>query len=312
MECRLLSRNVLASDTNPYACTLTRAKLHAPTSIQQGLRSLESLLPHFNMVDKKDRSIAPKWVKSFFNPQTLQESIILMELFKKHRMYFLAGCLLHILHHQRPGFLSYPASHLVPYLRDRAFPREEFPEMYYYRDPIPRLQAKIKRVLNNPPPQSNVSFKVIEQSVLKSDPPKRIIDAVITSPPYLNNLDYARDNRLRLWFLGISDHKTIKVNEIGRFSSFKDDILNSLNTIAQSLKIGGYCVLVLGDVREKNKVHDLPKIIINLVQEKIESLVIKEAWKDKIPSHKRARRNGRATRTETIVVFQRRKGIFDG
>ena len=35
--------------------------------------------------------------------------------------------------------------------------------------------------------------------------PKTLADTMITSPPHMRQLDYARDNRLRLWFLGIDD-----------------------------------------------------------------------------------------------------------
>ena len=37
--------------------------------------------------------------------------------------------------------------------------------------------------------------------------PSVSIDAIISSPPYFGALDYARDNRLRLWFLGVPDWK---------------------------------------------------------------------------------------------------------
>src|SRR5258708_20036869 len=47
---------------------------------------------------------------------------------KQRRSTFLLSCLLAILHHQRPGFLSFPSSHAVPYLRLNSFPRELYPE----------------------------------------------------------------------------------------------------------------------------------------------------------------------------------------
>ena len=48
--------------------------------------------------------------------------------------------LMGILHHQRPGFLSYPSSHTVPYLRSKAFPPNEFPKLYEYRSLADRLE----------------------------------------------------------------------------------------------------------------------------------------------------------------------------
>jgi DNA modification methylase len=36
-----------------------------------------------------------------------------------------------------------------------------------------------------------------------------VVDTIISSPPYFGALDYARDNRLRLWFLGCEDWKEL-------------------------------------------------------------------------------------------------------
>lgn len=64
---------------------------------------------------------------------------------RKHNEYFFQACILGILHHVRPGFLSYPASHLVPYLRRKMYPPEQFPKMYSYRDVRSRFLAKVRR-----------------------------------------------------------------------------------------------------------------------------------------------------------------------
>jgi hypothetical protein len=111
--------------------------------------------------------------------------------------------MLGILHHQRPGFLSFPSSHLVPYLRSKKFPQAEYPDLYAYRPLAPRLRAKVARALKRPPTRTLVGFveNVCQSSVESVDLPNGI-DCVITSPPYMNALDYGRDNRLRLWFLG--------------------------------------------------------------------------------------------------------------
>ena len=114
--------------------------------------------------------------------------------------HFLLACLLGILHHERPGFLSKPSSHLVPYLRDRKYPKQLFPAMYEPRDVFTRLTAKVsrayKRPVNNLPKR-----RVVVAGDARTFPRVRKIQAVITSPPYMNELEYVRDNRLRLWFL---------------------------------------------------------------------------------------------------------------
>jgi hypothetical protein len=305
LESRLLSRNVIAADINPYACALTRAKLHAPISLYTcptPLTLAAAVLKNGSNV--KTREI-PSWVRSFFHLETLKQTKALMQEFLSKRDYFYSGCLLDILHHQRPGFLSYPASHLVPYLRDRLFPREQYPEAYQYRNPIPRLQAKIGRVLKSPPPFPASRYRVLQKSALEKYLPDRSMNAVITSPPYMDALDYARDNRLRLWFLGVNDYKVIKEKELGRIGTFEEDMLVVLHIMSQVVKPGGVCVLVLGDVRRSRRSYDLAEMISELVKTKIKELHQENRWVEIVPDHRRARRNGRATQKETILVFRR-------
>jgi DNA modification methylase len=306
LECRLLDRNVIAADINPYACALTRAKLHAPTSEKICFHQLalaEKLLK--NMPQENNDEI-PQWVKSFFHEQTLMEANALMIEFIRRRQYFNMGCLLGILHHQRPGFLSYPASHLVPYLRDRLYPREKFPDAYEYRDPISRLQAKIKRILENPPPPKNSRYKYFEKSALNRYLPDNSVDAIITSPPYMDALDYARDNRLRLWFLGVDDYKKIKDKEIRKISSFEEDMLVSLQIMSQVVKPGGVCIII-GDVKRNNNNYNVPEMISKLVENKVKNLFLENKWVEMVPNHRRTRRNSSTTQTETIIIFRHKR-----
>lgn len=305
LECRLLSRHVIAADVNPYACALSRAKLHAPVSQDVCRAQLNSAAKELQRPPRANLSEAPQWVKSFFHECTLRETRTLMSEFIRKRQYFNAGCLLGILHHQRPGFLSYPASHLVPYLRERLYPRDLFPEAYEYRNPIPRLLAKIERVLKYPPPPVTSRFRVLQESALLKYLPNRCMDAVITSPPYMDALEYARDNRLRLWFLDTNDYKTIKQKEIRRISTFQSEMMTSLRIMSQALRPGGACVLILGDVISGNRNYDLSEMISSLVTAQIGELCFESKLTEDIPDQRRTRRNGRATKKETILAFRR-------
>ena len=148
------------------------------------------------------------WVRAFFHPRTLKETLAAFKFCLKRREWFLAACLCGILHHQRPGFLSYPASHMVPYLRTTLFPPEKFPELYEYRPLADRLRKKVKRAYRRHNLPSNWAARQYEvtSSNARSLPfEDESVDLVLTSPPYYDALDYARDNRLRLWFLGLRD-----------------------------------------------------------------------------------------------------------
>src|SRR6202035_5776021 len=87
-----------------------------------------------SLIGKQDLRTVPAWVRAFFHRETLRVALAFRDACVSRNEQFLLACLLGILHHQRPGFLSYPSSHLVPYLRDRKFPESDFPEMYLERD----------------------------------------------------------------------------------------------------------------------------------------------------------------------------------
>lgn len=147
LESLLLGRGTMANDLNPYAATLSRAKLFPICSKPA---AIDRAMQYVAMAKRRSRRVnhrvpAPPWVGKFFHPRTLAEVKILADILKRDEQWFLLANLLGILHHQRPGFLSYPASHLVPYLRIRKFPPSRFPELYEYRDVGPRLVRKLER-----------------------------------------------------------------------------------------------------------------------------------------------------------------------
>jgi hypothetical protein len=190
----------LAFDSNPYAVTLTRAKLEAPASLevanQQLMQRLRAAHPRLRYADDH----VPKWVRKFFHPKTLQNAVRFADECLETDDQFLLACLLSILHHQRPGFLSYPSSHLVPYLRDRKFPRSKHPEMYAERTLAPRLAAKLRHTYRDGRIADREGVLQVRQVSIADLRLDCEIDAIVTSPPYMNALDYVRDNRLRMWF----------------------------------------------------------------------------------------------------------------
>lgn len=311
LECRLLSRNVIAADINPYANILTKAKLQAPISETHSFKQIDSVAISLNSLNKELYDI-PEEVRAFFHEKTLMETMALMDEFILKKQFFIVGCLLGILHHQRPGFLSYPACHLVPYLRNKLYPKEAFPELYMYRDPIPRLKAKIKRVLKYPPPSSPIKYKVYQKSACEKYLTDSSVDAVITSPPYMDVLDYAKDNRLRLWFLGSKDYKCIRDKEIRKISTFKQDMIIPLQIISKTIKPGGACIIILGDLMRDKRKYDIAEMIVELIKSDITDLSLELNWTENMPDLRRSRRNGRATKCETILVFRSTKGDNHG
>lgn len=305
LEAVLLGRRTLAFDTNPYAVTLTRAKLEAPTCLDAANEQLSQRLLGSQKRPRYDRKEIPPWVRKFFHPKTLQNAVRFADECIEKDDPFLLACLLSVLHHQRPGFLSYPSSHLVPYLRDRKFPKDEYPEMYTERELAPRLSAKLKRAykFGGAVDRSKV-LRVGRVGVadLKLD---FEVDAIVTSPPYMNALDYVRDNRLRMWFL---DRSTVDYSPEPTERQDQSDAITAAfaNNALRYLRKGGHCVLVVGEtvLRKRVRTHPAERILARLTSE-YPSLRVERVIRDVIPDVRRTRKTGSATKRELVLVLKK-------
>lgn len=306
LEAWSLGRDVVANDLNPYAFLLTQAKLCSVPSESEIFQEIERISELVN-VRIKYQAIdnTPEWVSSFFNPETLKEIIAWVEILKENNHWFLLSCLMGILHHQRPGFLSFPSSHTVPYLRLNKFPKQEYPELYQYRNVKERIIKKAKRALKRLPkldPEQKRLVYNLDASKLQLN---MTVDAVITSPPYMRQLDYARDNRLRLWFLGIEDYRPLDETISPKEVDFVEIITNCLQNWNRIIRVGGKCILFLGDNYSKKMQATLPSIIEDILKNKIGTFELSFKHESIIPTNRRVRRDHEGNKSETLLVFQK-------
>lgn len=305
LEASLLGRRVLAFDSNPYAITLTRAKLEAPSTLYLANEQLAQRLDASRSRPRYSVKQIPDWVQKFFHPETLQRTLQFVDECIEKDDQFLLACLLGILHHQRPGFLSFPSSHLVPYLRDRKFPREENPSLYLERDLEPRLIAKVSRVYKMSSPVNQFCVLRVGQTSVEDLDVGCEVDAIITSPPYMNALDYVRDNRLRMWFL---DRKTTNYSPEPTEKRHQSDAITMAfaRNALRHLRKGGYCVLIIGETvhRKRMMSHPAEQMFARLIDE-YPSLHVEEVIKDEIPDIRRSRKAGSATKREVILVLRK-------
>jgi len=306
LESLILGRHAIANDINPYAITLTKAKMFPPSSMEEALEKANRYLLSSKENSKDiNLDLVPEWVKGFFHPDTLRDILAFRDTLKENQEDFLLACLLGILHHQRPGFLSYPSSHLVPYLRTKKYPVEDFPELYAYRDVQTRINKKIIRAYRRfPMINSSLRRTCVQGNAKDLSIPDNTIDAVISSPPYMNTLDYARDNRLRLWLLGEPDYKvydSISPNNIRDFQVLMKDVLTKVEKL---LKLHGTCVFVLGDIQKSNKSINTATAFLEIA-DKIDSFQVNGISQDQVPNLRRARRDGSRTKNEWFVVLEK-------
>lgn len=267
LEAALAGRQIWANDLSPYAWVLTRGKLEAPanqrTAVKQAIAALEDLESAAAHVDLE---AVPAWVQAFFHPDTLRELIVAFERLQQQNHAFLMACLLGILHHIRPGFLSYPTSQEAPYLRRVSYPPEQFPQLYSYRDVRSRLLAKIRRVYrrHSLPDAWKPRCRVwqVDSRTLPIDDGQ--VSLVLSSPPHSGALSYACNHRLRLWFLGCAHWRSLDAQLISGGKRYSSEMASCLQEIERILKPGGYALLLLNDVACCGKTRRTAEILAEL------------------------------------------------
>jgi hypothetical protein len=305
LEAVLLKRRIFASDVSPYASVLTRAKLFSPPSLEDALKQAEKLFLKADKLPKQDLRKVPLWVRKFFHPDTLKETLSAVDYCIKEKNTFLLSCLLGILHHQRPGFLSFPSSHLVPYLRNKNFPKDIFPELYEYRPLKPRLLSKISRAYRMTEPRiidGNASYI---QGRIENITLPNVFDCLITSPPYMNALDYNRDNRLRLWFISRKSDNENDNKLTGRKKAFENSTRALAKKIEKSLIAKGYCIFIVGDHLNHSPGMHPALVIQHIISKYAPSLELVKIMADVIPDVRRSRRNCHNIKTELFLIYRR-------
>lgn len=306
LESLILNRHVIANDINPYAVTLTKAKMYPPRSLSEALGKAEYYLNRSKKeMFKISLSKIPEWVRKFFHPITFKETLALVRSLKRNEEHFILACLLGILHHQSTGFLSYPSSHMVPYLRSKKFPKTKFPHLYTYREVKPRLLDKVTRVFKSSPKMNPMLFRECKTKYAERlELPENSIDAVITSPPYMDTLSYGGDNKLRLWFLGVKDYKCYDEKSPRNPQDFYLLIKNVLNRLYSTLKSDSYCIFVVGEVKRGKKSINTSSILQDVVLDNggFKILTIIE---DKIPYSRRIRGKGDTIKKDWFVIMKK-------
>lgn len=311
-EALLSGRHAIGNDLNPYAYVLTKGKVSAPAShaeaTARALRALEEAAE-----ESVSLTEIPDWVKAFFHPETLEEALALVRVLRRRREYFLLACLLGILHHVRPGFLSYPASHLVPYLRIKKYPQEAYPDMYRYRPVRPRLLAKIARAYRRfNPPKPGLTRVVLRENAISLPVEGNSVDAVISSPPYYGALDYGRDNRLRLWFLGVEDYRKIDLHLTSNERVYVPEMTRAVGEMLRLLKPNKCAVLVLGDYNRNGRTQDSATTLVEIVHHNYSRCAsVEKLLVDEIPEERRARRRTQTTKHETVVLIRKLNHYVD-
>jgi len=315
MEAFLLGRKPLGNDINPLSQVLLSPRLLPP--------SLEEIERRLNEIDlSKTEGQAPELL-AFYHSDTLKQIIALKEYFiERERLGMLDSIdawirmvAINRLSGHSKGFFSVytlPPNQAVSVKRQLKInqTRNQIPEFKEIRS---RILKKSRSLLKDWNGNLDESHPHDLSSVLVNQDAKNVseittssVQLVVTSPPFLDVVDYQADNWLRCWFIGL-DSSEIKISQLKNIPDWEKTMTVVLKDIHRIVKPGGFIAFEVGEVRggtvllEENVVHCgvraglEPLIILINAQEFTKTA---NAWG--------VDNKSKGTNTNRIVVFRNR------
>ncbi|BDA78356.1 DNA methylase [Leptospira kobayashii] len=258
------------NDIHPLSIFLASARQTVP-SFDVLVKKLESLdLKKHIPEEEGDERLLP-----FFHPDTLVEIKNLKNYMKEDlspEMQFLGLIALSRLHGHSTGFFSvytFPQLSIPPEAqRKNNIKRHQTPE---YRDIKSRIIQKMRRDLATPIPPFYHEFSKQNLYTLSSannvpSIASESVDLIVTSPPFLDKVDYEADNWLRHWFLDIPKNSERKLSIFSNITDWNQFIRSTLKESSRVLKKGAYMVMEVGEVKKGKETLNLDEDVVDMAK----------------------------------------------
>jgi len=259
LESAILNRIPAGCDVNPLSKILLQPRLAPPTlsEIQSRLKSLNLITP----------SKLPEDLLVFYHPETLGQISALKNYLLDRQS---AGALdptdawirmvaVNRLTGHSPGFFSVytlPPNQAVS-VKSQIRINEHRKQIPQFRDVAELILKKSRSLLKNFDAKSKAALKrasgesllLTGESSSTPEIPSQSVALVVTSPPFLDVVNYAGDNWLRCWFCGI-DAEAVPITMARNLDEWQQTMTNVFIEIARVLKPGGHVAFEVGEVRK--------------------------------------------------------------
>jgi hypothetical protein len=319
IEAGLLGRNVIANDINPLSRILAAPRFFPPDP--------RALAQRLEEIPLDPRATAEIDLTMFYHPDTLAEIVSLKRYLTERSAQSAEDALdrwirmiaTNRLTGHSPGFFSVytlppnqavsPASQVKINQK-----RTQTPD---YRDTKAMILKKSKQLLGGITAEQikNLAAAGDRAHFLSRDARETneidegSVQLTVTSPPFLDVVQYAQDNWLRCWFNGL-DEKEIgrRITAVKSLSEWSNIMAQVFFELARVTRRGGWVAFEVGEVR-KGAVQ-LDEHVVPLGERagfRCEGVLVNQQQFTKTANIWGIRNNRRGTNTNRVVIFSKPK-----
>lgn len=254
IQARLRGCEVVGNDANPLASVLTGPRLNPPSCDEVAARLAEVRLNH--TADMDDELVV------FFHPSTLGEILSWQSYFHRQRRVakfdyvdaWIEMVICNRLTGHSNGFFSVytlPPNQAVSVESQRKIneKRSQSPE---YRDTKRLILRKTRQLLSDPLPldyPDTAPRLLATPADYTPEIPGCSVDIIITSPPFLDTVDYLQDNWLRMWFCQIEISRP-KLWQFQRLDDWLEKMKACFVEFRRILSGNGLIAFEVGEIRK--------------------------------------------------------------
>lgn len=258
LEAALMERIPVGCDVSPLSAILLRPRLEPPY-----IKAVSDRLASLNLWEPHD---CPEELLAFYHPETLKAICALRSYLLEREAagkldrvdQWIRMVAVNRLTGHSPGFFSVytlPPNQALSVARQKLIneARQQVPP---YRRVPQLILAKTRSLLKECTDATRRSLEeTAAQTLLLTQPcwstpeiPSGSVALVVTSPPFLDVVDYSGDNWLRCWFCGI-DPASVPLTVLRRLSEWQVAMTAVFRELERVLKPGGHVAFEVGEVR---------------------------------------------------------------
>jgi site-specific DNA-methyltransferase (adenine-specific) len=336
LQARAEGRRSISNDLSPLAYVLTHAKAKAP--------AYQTVMDYLTRLEKRYRRAKPqavavsKDIEMLYHPNTLSQLVFIRDaLHSKHftewsaEETMIAGSLAGIMHGSTrrdgssqylsismPNTFSMSPAYVEKFIREKELPKPN-------QNVFERLRDKLSRIYLDTldGPDGQVFHRNAAELMLGDSIPEKSVDLVVTSPPYLQVVNYGTANWIRLWLMGVDEvgrdqgagRRTLDetLDHRHTYDSYRKFMTETLQGIECVLKPNGVAAVVIGDVADPGReAVQLARKIWDDAADRT-GLRLVEVIDDYLNVDKKVSRiwkdtKGQATNRDSVLVLKRAKG----